>query len=565
MAEAAVSDDDLRVDDSGVPIKPDAPSSSIDIDSLVRQSLPPSVDAKGITKKAGEVTREKIAEEGAVGERTARQMRSDEARVHAGYEGIEPLDVKPWNADQERQKRTTSPIDAFGSFGSAFAMIASAFTHQPLINGLNGAAAAMNAIHARDDKAYDSAFDAWKENTKLAIKRHEMERESFQDAIKLMDTDQAAGTVELQNVARKYGDKMALAMIDGGYIKELVDLQNSRAGAARGLISVLPQLESMDRDKRILSLDPDWNSNDPARMNLAIQRLKSGKLSPEQDAYDAFVRENPNAKAEDRSKFIQTLKQYGMRSPQSLALHQFIDEFTDREGRPPNADEIAGFMAKISRTGAGAGTMAGAERMAVDKELDQIRKKTGREPNAAETEEAIKKVKQSATALTGNKQDEIRTRIDMFDNSNTAIDRSLDVLNRYVGAAGIAGRATRIVERVSDILGSNKTDREQFMRDIQYLKLNAPRLLTSSTGRPLSSEAGRIDDIIGGLSLGDTTANTIRSLEEIQRLYKKMQQDAKARLEGTWVPPDERDPNAPPAAQPGGAGQPRWMSAPKVQ
>jgi len=86
--------------------------------------------------------------------------------------------------------------------------------------------------------------------------------------------------------------------------------------------------------------------------------------------------------------------------------------------------------------------------------------------------------------------------------------------------------------------------------------------LTDSQGRPLSAEAKKITDIIGGLSLGDTTANTKRSLEEVKRLYTKMRGDVESRLEGKWTGSPAEGGQAPPEKP---IGRPKWQEAPVVQ
>ena len=51
-------------------------------------------------------------------------------------EGVGPNELKPWNAAEESRKHEYDPFEAFGSVGSVFATIASAFTRRPMINAL---------------------------------------------------------------------------------------------------------------------------------------------------------------------------------------------------------------------------------------------------------------------------------------------------------------------------------------------------------------------------------------------------------------------------------------------
>src|SRR5438445_12492205 len=85
-------------------------------------------------------------------EQGEKRLLSDEKAVDAAYAGIEPLGdrVKPWDAKKEMAERTTSPFETFGSMGSIFALVASAFTHTPAVNAMNAMAGAINAVKAND-------------------------------------------------------------------------------------------------------------------------------------------------------------------------------------------------------------------------------------------------------------------------------------------------------------------------------------------------------------------------------------------------------------------------------
>jgi hypothetical protein len=145
-------------------------------------------------------------------------------------------------------------------------------------------------------------------------------------------------------------------------------------------------------------------------------------------------------------------------------------------------------------------------------------------------------VKTSTSALTGNEREKLEERVDQYDNSLDKIDEVTNVLDNYVGAAGVAGKATRTAEIVGNIFGSNDTDRVQMRRNIEYLQTTGTRLLQDANGRPLSSEAAKISDIIAGLNMGDTTANTLRSMQEIKQLYTKMRENEISRMDGSWKP-----------------------------
>ena len=101
-----------------------------------------------------------------------------------------PASSRPkWDADQQAAKYRTDPLSSFGSLGSVFGMIASAFTHHPMQNAMEASAAAMNAIHAGDQRAYDQAHEAWKQNLDMTFKspRARTNGSNFEDGFKLFD------------------------------------------------------------------------------------------------------------------------------------------------------------------------------------------------------------------------------------------------------------------------------------------------------------------------------------------------------------------------------------------
>lgn len=138
--------------------------------------------------------------------------------------------------------------------------------------------------------------------------------------------------------------------------------------------------------------------------------------------------------------------------------------------------------------------------------------------------------------LTANEFNREAAHIDMYTEAATGLDRALDLLHDHIGEAGLAGRATRMAESVSNLLGSNATDRREFESVINQLQMMAPQLLMDRTGRPLSSEAAHVATIVRGLNAGDTTANTIRRLTELREQLIRMQDRAISRIEGKWNP-----------------------------
>ena len=123
--------------------------------------------------------------------------------------------------------------------------------------------------------------------------------------------------------------------------------------------------------------------------------------------------------------------------------------------------------------------------------------------------------------LTGGQRATEQHKESMMEESLTALDRALGVLNKYPGAAGVVGKIMRGEEIASNIFGGSETDREQFRRDIRLVQLAFPRIINAG-GRALAADSAKVDEIVAGLQAGDTTANSRRALEEVRDMYLRL-------------------------------------------
>ena len=273
--------------------------------------------------------------------------------------------------------------------------------------------------------------------------------------------------------------------------------------------------------------------------------------------------------AEERQKFLQGFRtSLARETPDMEFLRKYQEEHPDAK-----IEDAYGALSdekrrqKVAAGGGGNTTLTNDRRIAAEvaKKTEQWKQegKGDDEINELAAKET-RRLRAMSAAPTDANREKSEAHIQQFDNSLKKIESVTGVLDKYAGAAGVAGKATRMAERVRDIFGSKDTDRVQFMRDIDYLKSEAPQLLFDRAGRPLAAEADRLNDIIGGLSAGDTTANTMRSLKEIQTLYKKMQKDAQARLKGDFhsdssgAPAEDAKPKPKPKPAP-------WQNDPEVK
>lgn len=534
-----------RTDDQPVDIAAEA-APRLGVPSLTAD-IPPDV-SEGL---AG-LQRDKLARTEAVAERTFAGLDQDRTRALRAYEasGVGPNDVRPWNAEAEWKDRNSDPLERFGSLASVVGILGAAFTHQPLTNSLNASAAAMEAIKAGDAESYKRAHEAWKDNSELVIKRAQMMHQHYQDAVELMKTDMVAGEAKMRVVANQFGDKQALFLTEHGMNADLMTLIEKRNKANLDYAEHMPAaMQAAEKTADLMESTRDIPKGSPeyaqavhewnARWDPYATR-RAGQTGADQEFIRHYYAEKPNSTTEEFTQAFGEFKR-GQKPEKTLTPDQeFVQRFF-AEHPDANTVDFAkaydDFKAKQKPAGnAPVRTPGRAQQEEIDRRTKEY-EAAGMDHQAA-FNRATKEVKTvSAPPITGNKREQLEGHVQQYDNAVDIIDKSTKVLEKYVGAAGIAGRITRTKERIGNIFGSNDTDRVQFMRDIERLQAMAPQLLLDRAGRPLSAEAAKITDIVAGINAGDTTANTMRALRDLKAVLRKMQGDAKGRLDGKTEAP----------------------------
>ena len=414
-----------------------------------------------------------------------RQSDEDTKRRTSAYDSFAAASKDLENFKPPPTQKETDPLQSFGSLGSVFGILASAFTHQPWQNTMNAAASAMNAVKANDRTAYEESYKAWKDNLDLMFKRHTLMKDDYDAAAELAADNQSAGAAAYKLAAAKFSDPIAAHLADADDQEKLAELMDRRNHTALEMEKLKPEIAI---------------ANGVAQTKWDI--LDAQKRGDQQGVADGMARLKVLQDKGDQRSSIPTMSQ-----EESKAVQALVDR-----GVP------------------------------IDKAVAQVQNKGG---------------------MTGNERIKLESNVDLIDNSLGKIDEAVDALNAHIGAAGVAGRATRMGEVVGNIFGSSETDRAQFRRNIEYLQALGSKLLTDSAGRPLAGTATKIYDVIGGLNLGDTTANTLRSLEEVKDLYTKQRASTLSELNGNWQPGGAPADGAPAPTKPKSA-QP-WLDDPEVK
>ena len=454
--------------------------------------------------------------------------------------------LRPWNAEQEKAKYIRGPMENFGSLGMIFAMAASAFTRTPMISALNAGAAAMQATQQSDEKAYKQAFDAWKSNSDLALKRFDMERNLYEDANKLLTTDMGLWKQKSLMLAAQFDNQKMRIMLENGMDKEVLDAQAAQFKAAEEMRKHKEAFETYDFKRKMIAETIDaWQQEHPG---VDDEHPTSEYVAMKARAFSDAQAASKGTLSRPLTSDQEFIQRYYAEHPEATP-----EEFSTAFGEFKRGQHLP-----TSGPG-GAGTRPGstnADRVAMDA---AIRKEHPDWLDDKVIEERNRRLKQSQTAPSGNKQVELQERAYKFTHSEEIIDRVEHELQTHALSAGIAGKALRLEERLSNMVSAGAikdSDRVQMMRDVNLLQLWGKELLTSKNDR-LKSTGDRIDSIVAGLSAGDTTQNTLRSLRELKKLYATMRSETEQELGR----PVTAAPSAAPAPPPTSGKKP-WANDP---
>ncbi len=521
--------------------------------------------------------KEQIGEESKVMAREDKTLDRDQARMEAAFkaEGVEPQALKPWDADKEHKKFETDPIQGIGSVGGIFAVIASAFTKAPATNAIEGMAGAINAIKEGNESAYNRAYESYKQNTKLALERQKIQHEQYQDATSLMQSNMAAGQARMHNLAVKFGDQNTLMLLEHGMNKELFEMQAAQANAAEKWAQYSETLTKQHFQK--LAIDEikknPPNTGDPIadKMQMAaqVQRVydPSAKYgTAEQEAVGKYVmahqKDPPDKFADGLAEIHQ---QFSAKAPNIEAYQSAKTAWQDAHpGETMSADEDAKMLTQFGLTPRGAGGTGASSTLtndrSINKDAEEHKARMKQEhPDWSpekldqDRDSYVKQRKVATAAPSGNRADDIQSKIDQTDNIVRESKENLDFLHQYKGGAGLMGKIMRGEEIAENITGAGtQSDRVAFRRRVHELQEMVPRIITDSNGRPLKAAQDKVDDFVAGLNAGDTGPNTIRAYEDLIKEMEIRKANYTSRKTGSSTPAGEPQPVA---------GSTDWLTA----
>src|SRR5216684_3151896 len=573
MADALpVFSEDGRMQGNLTSSQGDAPASPAIAD------LTPTAEDKsvsGLVSSLTDLKRQKVQSDTKLSAESDAQQAKDRTRREQAFaqEGVAAAELpRPWDAEKEHKRWESDPIEGFGSAGGLFAMVASAFTKAPMENAINGMAGAINSIKEGNEKGYERAYDAFKTNVKLADQRFKTQHELYSDALSLGSADQVASDAKMRNAATRFGDSQMLA--EHGMIKEVYELQASRAQAHEQMMKAAEATDLHAVQKaavNAIKANPP-NTGDPAqdKIQLAaqIQRVfdGGGKYgTAEQEAVGKYVQANIKKNPQEFAEGLADIHQkFSIRAPNIQGYQDAREMEMNANGgviAPERDAQLLQQFGLSTTRGGGVGGTSQSSQARKTRAIEEIQKKhadEGKPISIVEAEREYNKTVQIPSAHDVHADDIAYQKAERME---TAMDEMDSLLLKHKAITGLGGTLTRPVEAISNILGSNETDRKQFQRVATELKEWGQSVVNDRTGRPLSSEAKDASVIFAGLNPGDTSANTIRAITELRPVIKKIKEQIKARGQGKG-PVSGSEESAPTRAEePKGKDAP-WLNDP---
>lgn len=284
----------------------DTASLSTDASTLTAAMMAPmsQLEKDANTAKKGIKDAEAVEEKGVAKENKAlgdqATLIGKQTEERQKYDATHPFphpDLKPWT----EKPPTNDPMKQFGSWASAFGILAGAVTKTGLASSLNASAAAINAFRKNDLEAYEDAKKSWKENSEIAIQQADWEAKAYDHGWNLMEKDQAAGLSQLTIAATQAKNEQMLGALKKGDFKTAFDISKGLADMA---------LQGPERMLRMQELATKMEDTRERAKLLTEALAKDSKLPPEQQM-------TPERKAQLRTQIMNP--QYTINQAKTLA------------------------------------------------------------------------------------------------------------------------------------------------------------------------------------------------------------------------------------------------------
>jgi muramidase (phage lysozyme) len=466
----------------------------------------------------------------------------------------------------EAPPRPMSPFEAAGEMTPlliGLVTLAGAFTRRPALGAINALGSALGGLKQGNDEQYKNAVDLWSKQTDHAAKAFGMQNDEIDAIMRDQQMEERERQNKLTNAFRVLGLERDVELAKGNMWETIYKRQDDR----RKLAADLDEKAAMTKEH--LSRAHQLDAGGSTQFGVAL-RANINK----------FVEDNqrqPTAAENDQivGRTINEVKGKGRQGTEQGYIDDALKAEADK--RQTTVDQLPADVrrdvtsqahqdwSQSGQAGRTAGSAVGQARHDVEK-LFQAQNTAAGKPAELTPEQKVQVDQQVATfshqaKVSGNKEIDLQKHVDQLGYSMQTINDTFKLMDQYGMIAGVGGALLRPAEAVGNVLGTyGDTARGEFQSHLEYLRMTGARLLANTMGRPLSGEEKRIDTIIRGLNLGDTTARTYESLNELMQLYTDMRRQTLSQINRTWQPipvpesPGTHSPYVPGRAPTGEAG-----------
>jgi hypothetical protein len=155
----------------------------------------------------------------------------------------------------------------------------------PMNSALNAGAAAMNAINQGKMEDYHKAFDAWKENSNLTLKRLDIEEHEFNQIGDLRSKNMESWRAQATALAARFNDKRLQILLENGMDAQALDAIDAKAKSKVELADATKRLERNNLELQIATA-LRGDSKDPMKLveakRMAEMIAEPGVKTPQQ-------------------------------------------------------------------------------------------------------------------------------------------------------------------------------------------------------------------------------------------------------------------------------------------
>lgn len=420
----------------------------------------------------------------------------------------------------QKPPESQSPIEAASSFTPLLIGLVSMMgrrTRRPGLAAINAMSAGLGALKQGNDEAYKRSMDLWSKQTELASKAFDMQNKTIDNIMKDLDLSAKEQQDKLQNAFRVLGLEHDLDLAKAGLWKDVYERQDNRLKLQTDIEEKRSQIDAnRARAAKDQAIAKAGGSNSPSMV------LYNRKLEAYRAAHGG---EEPDPQTSEKL-LTDALREAKAAGPGHQSTEQkALDD---------------AFIAKANELGV---------------DPDSFKN----DPKYAGQRRDIERDTMSLhhnIAITGNEKVKLESRVTQYNQGLQKIEDLEGILANNNFVAGVGGKVTRPLEALENVLSwSHSTDKAQFESGIQYLKaISAELLLGQSNSRGVVSELygkeSRIDYLIRGLKMGDTTDRTVESLRELKATFLELGRQTHDMLQGTWQAPSWTTRDQPGAAPP---------------